>query len=185
MRQRVRWVQDGDGTFEADVAANVTAWSVIEDHGDGTVTVEIERDDSDALRVAARMVADDKVRAATVTDDDAAKLAALYDPWVPNTTYAQGDLHAWDGTIIECIQAHTNHDPNHTPDVTPALWKVHRSGSGVQQGEAPAEWVQPDSQNGYSVGDRVTYNGQVYESTFDGMNVWSPEAYPQGWQLIE
>ena len=46
------------------------------------------------------------------------------------------------------------------------------------------EWVQPDSTNAYSKGDKVSYNGHIYESIIDG-NVWSPDAYPQGWQLIE
>ena len=30
----------------------------------------------------------------------------------------------------------------------------------------------------------VHYKGKVYESLIDN-NVWSPEAYPQGWKLIE
>lgn len=35
----------------------------------------------------------------------------------------------------------------------------------------------------YQTGDRVTYNGQIYESTIDN-NVWSPDTYPQGWKLV-
>lgn len=30
----------------------------------------------------------------------------------------------------------------------------------------------------------VTYNGQIYESTIDN-NVWSPDTYPQGWEVVE
>jgi len=170
------------GVRRPDLPTDVRAWRIIEDHGDGTVTVEIERDDSDALRVAARLAVDEKVKAAVVTDEDAAKLSALYDPWTPDGTYAEGDLHAWDGTIIECIQAHTNHDPTHTPDVTPALWKVHRTTTGA----TPDDFVQPTgAHDAYNTGDRMTWtDGNVYESTIDA-NVWSPEAYPQGWQLIE
>lgn len=46
------------------------------------------------------------------------------------------------------------------------------------------EWVQPDSSNPYMTGDRVRFNGNVYESLIDN-NVWSPSDYPAGWQLIE
>jgi hypothetical protein len=46
------------------------------------------------------------------------------------------------------------------------------------------EWVQPDATNAYSIGDRVLFNGIIYESVIDG-NVWSPEAYPAGWIMIE
>ena len=45
------------------------------------------------------------------------------------------------------------------------------------------EWVQPTgAHNAYSNGDKITYNGKHYISTMDG-NVWSPDAYPAGWEL--
>lgn len=47
------------------------------------------------------------------------------------------------------------------------------------------EWVQPTgAHNAYSNGDKITYNGKHYISTMDG-NVWSPDAYPAGWQMQE
>ena len=49
-------------------------------------------------------------------------------------------------------------------------------------GDTYPAWVQPTgAHDAYNTGDRVTYNGRVYESTMDG-NVWSPDAYPQGWE---
>ena len=49
--------------------------------------------------------------------------------------------------------------------------------------EWPA-WVQPTGAHDcYNTGDKVTYNGQHYVSKIDG-NVWSPEAYPQGWEAV-
>ena len=50
--------------------------------------------------------------------------------------------------------------------------------------EWPA-WVQPTGAHDcYNTGAKVTYNGQHYVSKIDG-NVWSPEAYPAGWQVQE
>ena len=54
--------------------------------------------------------------------------------------------------------------------------------------DEPAETVddfkQPDgAHNAYNTGDRARYNGIVYESLIDN-NVWSPEAYPQGWKVV-
>ena len=47
------------------------------------------------------------------------------------------------------------------------------------------EWVQPTgAHNAYSNGDKITYNGKHYISTMDG-NVWTPDAYPAGWQVQE
>ena len=51
-------------------------------------------------------------------------------------------------------------------------------------GDTYPEWVQPTgAHDAYNTGDRVTYNGRVYESTMDG-NVWAPDAYPQGWEAV-
>lgn len=49
--------------------------------------------------------------------------------------------------------------------------------------ETVPEWKQPTAANPYKKGDKVMFEGKVYESTIDG-NVWSPSAYPAGWQLI-
>jgi hypothetical protein len=53
-----------------------------------------------------------------------------------------------------------------------------------QGGTDIGEWTQPDSTNPYMKGDRVIFEGKIYESTIDG-NVWSPADYPAGWQEIE
>lgn len=46
------------------------------------------------------------------------------------------------------------------------------------------EWVQPlGGHDAYKTGDRVTFNGKVYESTIDG-NVWAPDVYPTGWKEV-
>jgi hypothetical protein len=33
------------------------------------------------------------------------------------------------------------------------------------------------------VGDKVMFNGQVYESVINN-NIWSPAAYPAGWRAV-
>lgn len=49
----------------------------------------------------------------------------------------------------------------------------------------PPEFVQPTGgHDAYNIGDKVTYNGKVYESTINN-NVWAPDAYPQGWRAID
>ena len=49
--------------------------------------------------------------------------------------------------------------------------------------EWPA-WVQPTGAHDcYNTGDKVTYNGKHYVSKLDG-NVWSPDAYPAGWEAV-
>lgn len=46
------------------------------------------------------------------------------------------------------------------------------------------EWKQPESTNGYFIGDKILFEGNIYESLIDN-NVWSPETYSAGWQIVE
>jgi hypothetical protein len=34
------------------------------------------------------------------------------------------------------------------------------------------------------IGDKVKYEGVIYVSLIDN-NIWSPVAYPAGWQIVE
>lgn len=70
--------------------------------------------------------------------------------------------------------------------LTPAnVWEPGVSGwrEVVDDGGPPA-WVQPTgAHDAYQTGDRVTFEGTVYESLLDG-NTWSPAGYPQGWEVV-
>ena len=47
------------------------------------------------------------------------------------------------------------------------------------------EYKQPTgAHDAYHVGDKITYNGKHYTCVMDGC-VWTPDTYPQGWQLAE
>lgn len=47
------------------------------------------------------------------------------------------------------------------------------------------EFVQPSgAHDAYKKGAQVMYNGRKYESLIDG-NTYSPDAYPNGWKLVE
>lgn len=77
--------------------------------------------------------------------------------------------------------------------VTPNTWEPGLSGWHHQPEDDPEtgepgvpEWVRPSgTHDAYEQGDRVLYNGEIYESIHPTANTWSPDEYPQGWQLIE
>jgi hypothetical protein len=115
----------------------------------------------------------------SLTDEDALQAVELYPAWQTGTAYSVNDRIRYNSTLYRCVQAHTS-QADWTPDATPALWTV------VSLDEWP-EWVQPTgAQDAYNKGDRVHYpdaEGPVYVSTIDN-NVWSPEAYPAGWEVF-
>lgn len=98
------------------------------------------------------------------------------DEWVQPTDATNAYPKDW--TVL--------HDGKEWVSLTPAnVWEPGLSGwrEVVEEGGAP-EWVQPTgATDAYSKGDRVSYNGKVYESVIDG-NVWSVDEYPAGWSLI-
>ena len=131
----------------------------------------MNRQKAQALRAA--------IVAASASLDDATALTApeLYPRWDAAATYAAGDRVYHYGTLYKCLQPHTA-QAAWTPTDAPSLWA-----QVLAVDDTISEWTQPDSTNGYMIGDRVSFEGSVYESVIDN-NVWSPSAYPQGWRAV-
>ena len=116
----------------------------------------------------------------SLADEDALEVTELFPAWAAETEYSIGQRVRYENKLYKCVQAHTS-QPDWTPDATPALWT-----EVAKPGEIPV-WKQPTgAQDAYMAGDKVWYpdvDTTVYESTIDN-NVWSPEAYPQGWKVV-
>lgn len=124
----------------------------------------------------------DRVSAALrhLSDDTSVEAIDLFPEWRTGESFEAGDRIRYSGTLYKVVQAHTS-QADWTPDKVPALFAPILPG---QDGTEPGEWVQPDSTNPYSKGDRVTFEGHTYESLIDG-NIWSPAAYPAGWKQVD
>ncbi len=121
--------------------------------------------------------------AASLTDEQAMEVVAVYDPWVIGKTYAVGDFLTYgingvgDPQLYRVAQAHTA-QADWMPNMTPALYVA----IGLDDSGYPV-WAQPTgAHDAYNAGDVVNYNGTLYQSLVDG-NVYSPEAYPAGWAV--
>jgi hypothetical protein len=111
-------------------------------------------------------------------DEDALEAVQLFPHWTENTGYFIDDKVQYEDTLYRCLQNHTS-QAGWTPIAAASLWaKVL-----IPDENTIPEWEQPGSTNGYQIGDRVRYNDKVYESTIAN-NIWSPAAYPAGWQEI-
>ena len=112
--------------------------------------------------------------ATNLTDEDALQAVELFPQWVTGRAYAVDERLQYKNVLYRVIQAHTS-QADWTPDITPALFVV------VSLDEWP-EFVQPTgAHDAYNKGDKVTFEGKHYISLIDG-NVYSPAAYPVGWQ---
>lgn len=112
-----------------------------------------------------------------LTIEQMLELMEIYPEWGPGLDYSAGTIVKYESKLYEVLSPGHTSQADWTPDVTPALFKK------IVPEEVIPEWIQPTgSHDAYNTGDRVTYNGLVYESLIDG-NVWSPEGYPSGWSL--
>ena len=122
-----------------------------------------------------------KIVANQVTDDAVAlTIQEFYDIWEEGATYPVGRYITHNDILYKVLTEHIS-QATWTPDVSPGLFaKVLIDPSG----ETIPEWVRPDSTNAYMIGDKVMFEGTIYECTIDN-NIWSPVEYPAGWQIIE
>ena len=112
--------------------------------------------------------------AISLTDEDALQAVELFPQWVVDHAYIVGERLQYNGVLYRVVQAHTS-QADWTPDKTPSLFVV------VSLDEWP-EFVQPTgAHDAYNKGDKVTFEGKHYISLIDG-TVYSPAAYPAGWQ---
>ena len=122
------------------------------------------------------MLVRQQINTLTVDDQTALRMVEYY-PAPDAASYAAGDRIQYNGKLYKCLQAHTA-QADWNPVDAPSLWAEVLAG---QDDTAIGEWVQPDSTNPYMRGDRVNYNGKIYESEVDN-NVWAPGVY--GWAEI-
>ena len=117
--------------------------------------------------------------ALSLSDEDALEAIDLFPKWDPNhTQYLIDDKVKYNSILYRCLQSHIPQE-SWDPVSAPSLWaKVL-----IPDPNVVPEWEQPDSTNPYQIGDRVMFEGQVYESVISN-NIWSPTQYPAGWKLV-
>lgn len=92
--------------------------------------------------------------------------------------YKQGEWMIFtDGKYYECLN-----DTAYSPTDYSSAWRA----DGAEPSPEPSipDFVQPTgAHDTYKKGDKVSFNGKIYESLID-TNVHSPSAYPLGWREI-
>lgn len=115
----------------------------------------------------------------TLDDVEILDFPLFVDKWGVGVAYEVGKRVMYGDIMYKCINAHTSTN-EWTPDTAHSLW-----GRVLAGDDFIIEWTQPQqADEAYKKGDKVIFNGEVYQSTIDN-NVWSPTAYPSGWTKIE
>ena len=109
----------------------------------------------------------------SATDEQALSVPVLYQSWRSGVDYAVGTRVRYNGTLYRVLQAHSSQE-SWTPEAAPSLFARVL----IPDPDTVPDWVQPDSTNAYSKGDRVRHYGKTWTSDIDG-NIWEPCQY--GW----
>lgn len=119
-------------------------------------------------------------QAAVSLDDQTASEAATLFPRLKNdgSLIKAGTRINWNGTIKRAAVDVWDRAENN-PDNAPTLWEdiAYRQGYRI----APETFT---ATNAASKGEKLWFGDELYESLMDG-NVYTPEQYPDGWELIE
>lgn len=108
-------------------------------------------------------------------EDELDGAESLFPAWQPGQNYEPGFKVNYNGTVYKVLQQHESAD-HWKPDEAVSLYAKLLTSEGKV-----LPWVQPDSVNPYQKGDKVEFEGQIWQSDVDN-NVWKPGEY--GWSKL-
>lgn len=111
-------------------------------------------------------------------------------PLGAHDAYKIGDIVEYNGKLYKSLI----NGNVWSPDVYADGWEIYTETSGGGGGgttptepetpETIPDFVKPTgAHDAYKKGDKVKYNGKIYESLIDA-NVYSPDEYPAGWKEV-
>ena len=139
---------------------------------------------NETLNRMSAMLGQAKINSVNNTDEQALEVQSLYPEWealAEGTKLSVGDRVNYQGILYKVLQEHQKQSTWNPVDAPSLFAKVL-----IPDEDVIPEWEQPDSTNPYMKGDKVTHNGQTWESLVDG-NVWEPGAVGTEslWKVVE
>ena len=112
-----------------------------------------------------------------LTDAQASEVAAIYPVLMEDGSLVKaGTRINWNGKLMRAASELWDR-PENNPDNAPSLWEEinYRGGYRVIPGTITAGTA-------FAKGERGWWGDVLYESVYDGQNVWTPDQYPSGWK---
>lgn len=126
-----------------------------------------------ALKSLRAIMRQAEINSESNTDEQALEVQALYPNWEDledGTTLEVGRRVNYSDILYNVIQEHQKQSTWNPVDAPSLFAKVL-----IPDSDVIPEWEQPNSTNGYMMGDKVTHNGKMYLSLVNN-NVWEPGA---------
>ena len=146
---------------------------------------EHEKRCAEAQNEVMNMVVEQFLTSDELSEQQKEKFLHIFPLWQPGQELGIDDKVVYEGNVYRVIQKHTS-QVDWLPSEVPALYAVFYQRTAEDDDgnevEVIPDWVQPlGSHDAYGIGDKVMFDGKVYESVVDG-NVWSPGVH--GWKEV-
>lgn len=119
----------------------------------------------------------------TMSDTEVLNCITIFPSWGSfiGETIKENTRVQYNGKLYKVIEGKSHKvQADWTPDIATSLY-VEIADPSIEY----PDFKQPSgAHDAYKTGDKVTYNGKHYISKIDN-NVWSPDDYPDGWELVE
>lgn len=131
------------------------------------------------------------IKSVDLSEEARTEIASQYPSYEVAHDYNVKDIFSYNNNLYEVIQAHRSQS-DWLPDSVASLYKPLINATGtIEQVDGTSseivvvdEFKQPTgAHDSYKKGDKVTFNGKVYESLAD-TNVYSPSDYPANWREV-
>lgn len=119
-----------------------------------------------------------EANANAMSDEEALKFPELFPKWSEDATYSEWQRVRHNGELHKTSKAHSS-GRDKDPKTDSERWKKVEV---LDISDIP-EWEQPTKKKGYKVGDRVKFDGFIYENV-EKNNIMSPADNPDGWREV-
>ncbi len=132
----------------------------------------------EAVKAAARQV----VVLDEMTEEEMESILTLYEEYVPGreNKYKKDEVFHWGGKLYITKKEHKS-EYWYKPEEIASLYDTffHKD----EEVEVITDWIEG---RWYQPGDKcIGKDGKIYESIYDGNNVWEPTSYLRAWKLVE
>lgn len=124
-----------------------------------------------------RMLLEQQINTLSVDDATSSRMADYFPAWESGIAYTAGFRVRYNGNLYKCTQSHTSQS-DWTPAAAPSLWDAVQYRNGYR--------VIPETisaAGAFALGEYGWWGDHLYKSTI-ASNVWTPEAYPTGWEEV-
>lgn len=107
-----------------------------------------------------------------ISNDEALYVHFIFPTWESNINYKEKDKINYNDNTYEVIQEHISSLAKNPEEAVDLYRKITST--------KPLEWEEKT----YHVNDKVKYGDYIFKSLINN-NIWSPESFPDAWELIE